>query len=74
MDPKSDYIFKLIFADEQNKGVLISLLNTVLKDKPRVYDVTLLSPEMPKLGKDKHRIFLDMKAKIGNDEYVDIEV
>ncbi len=74
LDPKSDYIFKLIFADEQNKDVLISLLNAVLKDKPHVYDVTLLSPEMPRLGEDKHWIFLDMKAKIGDDEYVDIEM
>ena len=74
LDPKSDYIFKLIFADEQSNDALISLLNAILKDKPHVYEVTLLSPEMPKLSEDNRWIHLDMRAKIGKDEYVDIEM
>ena len=30
-DPKEDFVFKMIFGTEENKKLLISLLNSILK-------------------------------------------
>ena len=74
LDVRQDYIFKLIFADERNKDVLIALLNAILKDNPHVYDITIQNPEMPKIFSNSKWMYLDIKAKIGDDQYVNIEV
>ena len=30
-DPKVDYVFKILFGDEKDKSMLISLLNAILR-------------------------------------------
>lgn len=74
LDIKQDYIFKLVFADERNKDVLIAFLNAILKGEPHVYDITIQNPEMPKLSANNRWMYLDIKAKIGGNQYVNIEV
>jgi len=69
LDPKNDFIFQLLFGKQDNKEILIDLLNAVImrEGKDRITDIE--SVENKKL--DAERIMdktciLDVKAK-GND-------
>jgi hypothetical protein len=46
IDPKIDYAFKRVFGREQNKPLLIHLLNAVLQPPPagRVVSLEILNP------------------------------
>ena len=74
LDIRQDYIFKLIFAHERNKKILIGLLNAILKDKPHVYDIEIQNPEIPRILKGNKTLILDIKAKIGEHSYCNIEM
>ncbi|HJD63093.1 MAG TPA: Rpn family recombination-promoting nuclease/putative transposase [Rickettsia endosymbiont of Degeeriella rufa] len=55
VNPKVDLAFKKIFGGEENKDLLISLINSIVSEKNQVKEVTLLNPYNPKnlLNKDK---------------------
>ncbi len=74
LDIKNDFVFKLVFGDEKNKSVLISFLNAVLRGKPKILDVQILNNESPKLLKNGLGVRFDIKAKVANDTFVDIEI
>ena len=74
LDITTDYIFKLVFGTEENKDVLISLLNAIFKGRPEVKDLKLMNSEISKILKDNKSIRLDVRADIGNRHYVDIEI
>lgn len=66
ISPRIDIAFKKIFGVEENKDLLISLINSVVGVDDQVSNVTLLNPYNPKnFRKDKLSI-LDIKAE-GND-------
>jgi PD-(D/E)XK nuclease family transposase len=48
LDPKLDVVFKLLFADERNRELLISLLNAILEPVEPIVDVVVLNPDTPK--------------------------
>ncbi len=47
VNPKVDIAFKKIFGVDENKDLLISLINSILGKKDQVSDVTLLNPYNP---------------------------
>ena len=61
-DPKVDYVFKILFGDENDKSMLISLLNAILKGRPTIKDLTLNNTEIPKILKDNKSCRLDILA------------
>ena len=61
-DPKVDYVFKILFGDENDKSMLISLLNAILKGKPTIKDLTLNNTDIPKILKDNKSCKLDILA------------
>ena len=61
-DPKVDYVFKILFGDEKDKSMLISLLNAILKGKPYIKDLSLNNTEIPKILKDNKSCKLDILA------------
>ena len=61
-DPKVDYVFKILFGDEDDKSMLISLLNAILKGKPYIKDLSLNNTEIPKILKDNKSCKLDILA------------
>ena len=70
--PKNDLVFKKIFGDEKNKDLLISLLNSILKEE--VKDVTLVNTElMPEYYNSKKGI-LDVRAITDKGVQIDIEI
>ena len=73
-DPKEDFIFKMIFGTEENKSILISLLNAILKGKPNIKDLTLENNEISKIFKDSKSSRLDILAVDDNGIKYDIEM
>ena len=74
LDIKEDFVFKQVFGVEKNKNVLMSFLNAVLRGNPKIVDLELLNTDAPKLVKDGKGIRLDVKAKVSDDTFCDIEI
>ena len=47
VNPRVDLAFKKIFGVEENKDLLISLINSIVSEDDQVADVTLLYPYNP---------------------------
>ncbi|MBB3696846.1 Rpn family recombination-promoting nuclease/putative transposase [Flammeovirga yaeyamensis] len=45
INPFTDFGFKKIFGEEENKDILIDFLNTILPDEDKIYDLTYKSSE-----------------------------
>ena len=73
-DPKEDFIFKMIFGSEENKSILISLLNSILKGKPHIKDLTIENNEISKIFKDNKSSRLDIVATSDEDIKFNIEM
>ncbi|MEQ8172961.1 MAG: Rpn family recombination-promoting nuclease/putative transposase [Candidatus Eremiobacterota bacterium] len=76
INPRVDFAFKLIFGNEQNKDILISLLNAILEDYQTcpIESIEILNPLGSKeYSKDKLTI-LDIKAKDQKGEFYNIEM
>lgn len=74
LDIKNDFVFKQVFGIEKNKNVLMSFLNAILKGKPKIIDLELLNTDSPKLIKNGLGVRLDVKAKVSDNTFVDIEI
>ena len=74
LDPKLDIVFKLLFGEERNKALLISLLNAVLAPKKPIESVTVLHPEPGREGAEDKAIVLDLRVRLVDGEQVDIEM
>ena len=74
INPRIDVSFKKIFGVDENKDILISLINSVVMEKDQVSKVTLLNPYTPKnFRKDKQSI-LDIKAEGQTGTRYNIEI
>ena len=73
-DPKKDYIFKSIFGIEENKDLLISLINSILDDNPHIVDVKLYNTDIPKILEQDKSARLDIYAISDEGIRFDIEM
>ncbi len=76
MDPKVDFVFKLIFGNEKDTSFLISFLNALLKleGEKEIKSVIIMNPNNSKnTANDKYSI-LDVKAKTNEETIVNIEI
>ena len=65
ISPRVDIAFKKIFGVEENKDLLISLINSIVGTSDQVSDVTLLNPYNSKsFKKDKLSILSSMYSWI----------
>jgi hypothetical protein len=48
ISPRVDIAFKKIFGVEENKDLLVSLINSIVGQEDQVSSVTLLNPYNPK--------------------------
>ena len=63
ISPRVDLAFKKIFGVEENKDLLISLINSIVSQDDQVSDITLLNPYNPKnFRQDKLSILDRLKA------------
>jgi predicted transposase/invertase (TIGR01784 family) len=76
MRPSNDFVFKRIFGVEENKDILLSFLNAVLKppEGKELTEITLVDPHIhPNKVGDKKSI-LDVKAQTAEGERINIEI
>jgi len=74
ISPRVDLAFKKIFGVEENKDLLISLINSIVGAKDQVSDVTLLNPYNPKNFKTDKLSILDIKATNQDGKRFNIEI
>lgn len=72
--PRIDIAFKKIFGVEENKDLLISLINSIVSKEDQVVDVTLLNPYNPKNFRNDKLSILDIKAIGENNRRFNIEI
>ncbi len=74
INPRVDLAFKKIFGVEENKDLLISLINSIVSEEDQVIEVTLLNPyNLASFKTDKLSI-LDVKAKGTDGKRFNIEI
>ena len=74
ISPRVDLAFKKIFGVEENKDLLISLINSIVGEADQVSDVTLLNPYNPKNFKTDKLSILDIKATNQDGKRFNIEI
>lgn len=74
ISPRVDIAFKKIFGVEENKDLLISLINSIVSEEDQVSEITLLNPYNPKNFKTDKLSILDIKAKAVNGKRYNIEI
>ena len=74
VSPRVDIAFKKIFGVEENKDLLISLINSIVGPEDQVSDITLLNPYNPKNFREDKLSILDIKAKSKDGQMLNIEV
>jgi predicted transposase/invertase (TIGR01784 family) len=74
ISPRVDIAFKKIFGVEENKDLLISLINSIVKKDDQVADLTLLNPYNPKSFKTDKLSILDIKAEAKDGKRFNIEI
>lgn len=74
ISPRVDIAFKKIFGVEENKDLLISLINSIVGEEDQVAEVTLLNPYNPKNFRQDKLSILDIKAKGEDGKRFNIEI
>lgn len=72
--PRVDIAFKKIFGVEENKDLLILLINSIVSEEDQVSGVTLLNPYNPKNFKKDKLSILDIKAEGVDGKRFNIEI
>jgi predicted transposase/invertase (TIGR01784 family) len=72
--PRVDIAFKKIFGVEENKDLLISLINSIVSEEDQVKSVTLLNPYNYKSFKKDKLSILDVKAEGEDGKKFNIEI
>jgi predicted transposase/invertase (TIGR01784 family) len=74
IDPKVDFVFRKLFGSDENKDLLISLINSVLEPEVPIVDVVIKNPfNLAEYDSDKESI-LDIKAVDQDGKWYDIEM
>jgi predicted transposase/invertase (TIGR01784 family) len=76
IDPKVDYAFKRLFGREENRALLIHLIDSVLKPDPgaEITDIQILNPFNEKETPDDKWSVLDIKARDGRGRQFNVEM
>ena len=74
ISPRIDLVFKKIFGVEENKDLLIALINSIVSEEDQVAEITLLNPYNTKNFLKEKGSILDIKAKGLDGAYFNIEI
>jgi predicted transposase/invertase (TIGR01784 family) len=72
--PKVDIVFKKLFGVEENKDLLISLINSIVSKEDQVEDIILLNPYNAQNFRFDKLSILDIKAKGIDGKMFNIEL
>jgi len=74
LSPRIDLVFKKLFGVEENKDLLISLINSIVSEDDQVVDLTILNPYNTQNFKHDKLSILDVKAKGIDGKRFNIEI
>jgi len=74
INPRVDFAFKKLFGSEENKDLLISLLNAILSEEPPIIEVILKNPYNLADYKSGKLSIMDIKAKDNNGRWFNVEI
>jgi predicted transposase/invertase (TIGR01784 family) len=74
LDPRVDLVFSLLFGAEQNRRLLIALLNDVLQPTTPIESVEILPARPDPADVEEKLVFLDLRARLESGEQVDVEM
>lgn len=74
INPRVDIAFKKIFGVEENKDLLISLLNSIVGTKDQIADLIILNPYNAKNFQNDRLSILDIKAQGIDGKRFNIEI
>ncbi|MGZ3419803.1 MAG: Rpn family recombination-promoting nuclease/putative transposase [Polyangiales bacterium] len=74
LDPKNDAVFKMLLARPENRRLLVSLIESVLRPPSPVRVATVLNPELPRELVDDRGVFLDVLVELEDGARVNIEM
>lgn len=63
INPRVDIAFKKIFGVDENKDILISLLNSIVSEHDQIDEIELLNPYNDRQFKKDKLSILDIKAR-----------
>ncbi len=74
INPKVDIVFKKLFGSEENKDLLLSLVNSILPQNEQITEIELANPYNIADYIDGKISILDIKAKDQDGKFYDIEM
>lgn len=74
VNPKIDIVFKKIFGTEENKDLLISLINSIIPEEEKIKEVVLKNPYNEVNFKDDKLSIVDIKATDEKGRWYNIEI
>ncbi len=74
INPAVDLAFKKIFGVEENKDLLIALINSIVSQEDQVASVTILNPYNPQNFRNDKLSILDIKAEGETGKKFNIEI
>jgi len=73
-NPKIDLVFRKLFGSEENKDLLISLINAVVEPDIHITDVVIKNPFNMATYQGAKESILDIKAQDENGRWYDVEM
>jgi len=74
LNPKIDLVFRKLFGSEENKDLLISLINSIVEPRIHVTDVVIKNPFNLAAYKGAKESIVDIKAQDQDGNWYDIEM
>jgi predicted transposase/invertase (TIGR01784 family) len=74
MDPKNDLVFKYYFSKPKNKSILISFIEAVIEPESPIEDLEVLNPTVEQDALEDKISILDLKVKLKNGSFIDVEM
>lgn len=74
INPKIDLVFKKLFGSEENKDILLSLINAVLPDNQQITEIKIKNPYNVSDYAEGKLSILDIKAEDAEGNLYDIEM
>ncbi len=74
INPRVDFAFKKLFGSEENKDLLMDLINSVVSEPDKVKDIEIKNPYNAKNFRNDKLSILDIKALDSNGKWFNIEM
>src|SRR5665213_3073941 len=74
VNPKIDFVFRKLFGSDENKDILISLINSIVGPLIHITDLTIKNPYIFEEYLESKSSILDIKAKDQSGIWYDIEM